>query len=91
MGRLNYSRLDKKLVDAIVGIEYDGCCWIGRVVLQRSQNSTVTAATRILFQLEMVGFSRIGSSPLETLKTNVPRYEYLRDKISPPSRFTTYE
>ncbi|MFZ2387725.1 MAG: LPS-assembly protein LptD [Polaromonas sp.] len=91
VGRLNYSRLDKKLVDAIVGIEYDGCCWIGRVVLQRSQNSTVTAATRILFQLEMVGFSRIGSSPLETLKTNVPRYEYLRDKISPPSRFTTYE
>ena len=39
----------------------------------------------------MVGFSRIGSSPLETLKTNVPRYQYLRDKISPPSRFTTYD
>ncbi|CAM3373746.1 LPS-assembly protein LptD [Polaromonas hydrogenivorans] len=91
VGRLNYSTLEKKLVDAVVGIEYDGCCWIGRVVLQRSQNSTATASTRILFQLEMVGFSRIGSSPLETLKTNVPRYQYLRDKISPPSRFTTYD
>lgn len=91
VGRLNYSTLDKKLVDAVVGVEYDGCCWIGRVVLQRSQNSTAASNTRLLFQLEMVGFSRIGSSPLETLKTNVPRYEYLRDKISPPSRFTTYD
>lgn len=91
VGRLNYSTLEKKLVDAVVGIEYDGCCWIGRVVLQRSQNSTATANTRILFQLEMVGFSRIGSSPLETLKNNVPRYQNLRDKISPPSRFTTYD
>ena len=91
VGRLNYSFPDKKLVDAVVGIEYDGCCWIGRVVLQRSQNSTVSANTRILFQLELVGFSRLGSSPLETLKSNVPRYQYLRDKISPPSRFTTYD
>ena len=91
VGRLNYSTLDKKLVDAVVGLEYDGCCWIGRVVLQRSQNSTAASNTRLLFQLEMVGFSRIGSSPLETLKTSVPRYEYLRDKISPPSRFTTYD
>ncbi|CAN5563037.1 LPS-assembly protein LptD [soil metagenome] len=91
VGRLNYSTLEKKMVDAVVGIEYDGCCWIGRVVLQRSQNSTATSNTRLLFQLEMVGFSRIGSSPLETLKTNVPRYQYLRDNVSPPSRFTTYD
>ena len=91
VGRLNYSTLEKKLVDAVVGVEYDGCCWIGRVVLQRSQNSTATSSTRILFQLELVGFSRLGSSPLETLKSNVPRYQNLRDKISPPSRFTTYD
>ena len=91
VGRLNYSVLDKKLVDAVVGIEYDGCCWIGRVVLQRSQNSITTSNTRILFQLEMVGFSRVGASPLETLKTNVPRYQNLRDSISAPSRFTTYD
>ncbi|MEO6320163.1 MAG: LPS assembly protein LptD, partial [Polaromonas sp.] len=91
VGRLNYSTLEKKLVDAVVGIEYDGCCWIGRVVLQRSQNGISSSNTRILFQLEMVGFSRIGSSPLETLKSNVPRYQYLRENVSPPSRFTTYD
>ncbi len=91
VGRLNYSLLDKKLIDTVIGVEYDGCCWIGRVVLQRSQNSTSSANTQILFQLELVGFSRIGASPLETLKSNVPRYQYLREKISDPSRFTTYD
>jgi LPS-assembly protein len=91
VGRLNYSFQDKKLVDSVIGIEYDGCCWIGRVVLQRSQNSTAVANTRILFQLELVGFSRIGVNPLTVLKTNVPRYELLRDQVAPPSRFTNYD
>ena len=93
VGRLNYSTLEKKLVDAVIGVEYDGCCWIGRVVLQRTQSSgtSVGAATRILFQLELVGFSRVGASPLETLKSNVPRYQNLRDNIISPSRFTTYD
>ncbi len=91
VGRLNYSRYDKKLVDAVLGIEYDGCCWIGRAVLQRTQNGVTSSNTRILFQLELVGLSRLGSNPLEILKTNVPRYQYLREKISVPSRFTTYD
>ncbi len=91
VGRLNYSFQDKKLVDAIVGLEYDGCCWIGRVVLQRSQNTTVAAVTRILFQLELVGFSRLGVNPLQLLKTNIPRYQFLRDQVAPPSRFTNYD
>ena len=36
-GRLNYSMKDRKLVDTVVGFEYDSCCWIGRVVLERLQ------------------------------------------------------
>ena len=91
VGRLNYSFQDKKLVDAVVGLEYDGCCWIGRVVLQRSQSSVASANTRILFQLELVGFSRLGVNPLDILKANVPRYQFLRDQITAPSRFTTYD
>ncbi len=91
VGRLNYSVQDKKLVDAIVGVEYDGCCWIGRVVLQRSQSSTAASNTRIMFQLELVGFSRLGVNPLDTLKQNIPRYQYLRDQATSPSRFTNYD
>jgi LPS-assembly protein len=91
VGRLNYSVPDKKFADAVIGVEYDGCCWIGRVVLQRSQSSTASSNTRILFQLELVGFSRLGSNPLETLKSNIPRYQYLRDQVTAPSRFTNYD
>ena len=91
VGRLNYSVPDKKLIDAIAGVEYDGCCWIGRVVLQRSQSSTASSNTRILFQLELIGFSRLGVNPLDTLKQNIPRYQFLRDQVTAPSRFTNYD
>ncbi|OYY96011.1 MAG: LPS biosynthesis protein [Polaromonas sp. 28-63-22] len=91
VGRLNYSTLERRMTDSVVGVEYEGCCWIGRVVLQRSNTGITNSGTRILFQLELIGFSRIGASPLETLRTNVPRYQFLREKITPPSRFTTYD
>ena len=92
MGRINYSVPDRKVVDLVAGFEYDGGCWIGRIVLERLQRSAATAAQRILFQLEFNGFSRLGSSPLQTLKDNVPRYQYLREEtLSPPSRFQNYD
>jgi len=91
VGRLNYSLSDKKLVETVVGLEYDGCCWIGRAVLQRTQTGVAVATTRILFQLELIGFSRLGVSPLEILKQNIPRYQLLRDQVSAPSRFTNYD
>ncbi len=56
VGRLNYSLQDRRLVDAVVGLEYDAGCWIGRVVVERLQSSTTTSNKRILFQLEFVGF-----------------------------------
>ncbi|KQO26715.1 LPS biosynthesis protein [Acidovorax sp. Leaf76] len=93
VGRLNYSLQDRKLVDTVVGLEYDSCCWIGRVVLERLQSGVTTSNTRLLFQVEFVGFSRLslGSSPLETFKQHVPRYQYLREQVSTPSRFTNYD
>ncbi|GAB3361396.1 MULTISPECIES: LPS-assembly protein LptD [Giesbergeria] len=93
VGRLNYSLQDRKLVDTVVGLEYDGCCWIGRVVLERLQSTVTSTNTRLLFQLEFVGFSRLtlGSNPLASLKQNIPRYQYLREQVSTPSRFSNYD
>jgi LPS-assembly protein len=51
----------------------------------------VTANTRIMFQLEFVGFSAIGSSPMQTLRQNIQRYEPLRQPGEAPSRFTNYD
>lgn len=91
VGRLNYSLKDSKLVDSIVGFEYDGGCWLGRIVLERLQTGVVSTNERILFQLEFVGFSRVGIDPLSTLQRNIPRYQLLREQTSSPSRFSNYD
>jgi len=91
VGRLNYSMIDNKLTDGIVGLEYDGCCWIGRVVLERLTTGQVTANTRLMFQLELVGFASVGTSPINTLRTNIQRYQRLREPYQGPSRFTNYD
>ena len=90
VGRMNYSMRDRKLVDTVIGFEYDADCWIGRIVLERLQSSTTTSNKRILFQLEFVGFARLGSSPLQTLQQNIPRYQFLREQTTVPSRFSNY-
>jgi LPS-assembly protein len=91
VGRINYSMPDRKIVDLVAGFEYDAGCWIGRLVLERLQVGTSSANQRILFQLEFSGFSRLGSNPLQSLKANIPRYQYLREEINPPSRFQRYD
>ncbi len=91
VGRMNFSLRDGKLVDTVLGFEYDGGCWLGRVVLDRLQTGTSTANNRILFQLEFVGFSRLGSNPLETLTQNIPRYHYLRETSTSAGRFSNYD
>ncbi|HET7834854.1 MAG TPA: LPS assembly protein LptD [Variovorax sp.] len=91
VGRLNYSLESSKLTDGVLGFEYDGCCWIGRVVLERVTTGQVTASTRIMFQLELVGFAALGSSPRRTLTQNIQRYTPLRTPSIGPSRFTNYD
>ncbi len=91
VGRLNYSLDEGKLVNAVLGFEYDAGCWLGRAVLERLQTSTSTASQRVMFQLEFVGFARLGASPMKTLKDNVPNYQYLREQVGSPSRFSNYE
>lgn len=91
VGRLNYSVNERKLVTALLGFEYDAGCWLGRIVLERLQTSSVTATQRIMFQLEFVGFTRLGVNPLKTLKDNIPSYQILREPGGLPSRFSNYD
>jgi LPS-assembly protein len=92
VGRLNYSLRDRKLVDTLLGFEYDAGCWLARVAIERLQTTTTSANKRILFQMEFVGFARVGNNPLSALKNNVPRYQLLREKIDvSPSRFGNYD
>jgi LPS-assembly protein len=82
VGRMNYSLDQSAMVDTILGVEYDAGCWLGRVVFSRTQTSPTNAIQRVMFQLELVGFSRLGIDPLETLKQNISRYQNLRGASS---------
>ena len=91
MGRLNYSKLHRRVTDSLAGFEYDAGCWIGRVVAERLSTGRSEATTRLLLQLELVGLSRLGSNPLKVLKDNIPGYRLLRDDSPPIAPIPTYE
>ncbi|MEO6033386.1 MAG: LPS-assembly protein LptD [Burkholderiaceae bacterium] len=91
VGRINYSMLERRIADSVVGVEYDAGCWIGRVVAERLSTGRSEATTRLLLQLELVGLSRLGSNPLQVLKDNVPGYRLLRDDRAPAQPLNTYD
>ncbi|MES2950969.1 MAG: LPS-assembly protein LptD [Pseudomonadota bacterium] len=93
VGRLNYSLDERRLVDTVLGVEYDAGCWLARVVLERTQTSNSTAKTQLMFQLEFVGFTRLGlgGNPIQTLTQNISRYQNLRNSGGTTSRFSNYD
>lgn len=93
VGRLNYSLNERRLVDTMLGVEYDAGCWLARVVLDRVQTSSSTSTGRLMFQLEFVGFTRLGlgGNPIQTLTQNISRYQNLRDSGGTHSRFSNYD
>ncbi len=87
LGRINYSlrssnadatgtvRGDRRgLAELVAGLEYDAGCWQGRAVIHRMETATANANYSFFFQLELGGFSSIGTSPLAVLQRNIPGY-----------------
>jgi len=91
LGRLNYSLSDGRLVNTVLGLEYDAGCWIGRTVVERIQTGADSSNQRLMFQLEFVGFTRVGLSPEKTLRSNIPYYRNLRDADATGNTNRTYE
>jgi len=74
MGAWNYSFPDRKTLEAVAGVEYNGGCWVLRVVGQQLTTTTETRTNSIFVQLELNGLARVGTSPLELLRRTVPGY-----------------
>lgn len=74
LARWNYSLFDKRTLEALGGIEYNGGCWVVRVVGHRFATAIQQASTSIFVQLELNGVSRIGSNPMDTLQRNIAGY-----------------
>jgi LPS-assembly protein len=82
VGRFNYSTKDRRMIESVAGLEYDGGCWVGRVVFQRLATQTQQSNTALLFQLELNGFAKVGSNPLDILKRNVPGYGVINQQAT---------
>ena len=79
VGRVNYSLLEKKVSESLVGLEWKDDCWIFRVVAQRTPTATNVATSSLFFQLELNGLSSLGSNPSNALRNNVPGYTSLSE------------
>ena len=91
VARMNMDTLKNQMVESVIGFEYDGGCWLGRVVKERFQIAENLARQKLLFQLEFVGFSRVGTNALGSIRNNVPRYQHLRLPATTPNRFGNYD
>ena len=85
VGRYNYSFREKRVVETLAGLEYGEDCWAARFVLQRLATQTQESTTALFLQLELNGFSRIGSNPLETLKRSIPGYGIINQPSADPA------
>ncbi|MBA2690557.1 MAG: LPS-assembly protein LptD [Burkholderiales bacterium] len=74
LARVNYSLQDKRVLEGLVGLEYNRDCWALRLVAHRFPIAEQRTTTSFFIQLELKGLSAIGLNPLETLKQNIPGY-----------------
>jgi LPS-assembly protein len=87
VGRYDYSLRDRKAVEALGGLEYNGGCWMLRAVVQRLASGTAQATNAIFLQLELNGVSKIGSNPLDVLRQNISGYTKLNQTVEKPYEF----
>ncbi len=74
IARWNYSIADSRLLEGLAGLEYDGGCWVFRVVTHSFATTSSTTVNSVFMQLELNGLSKIGSNPLELLRRNIAGY-----------------
>ena len=81
LARWNHDLIQDRLLEGLVGFEYNADCWALRVVAHRFAVTTETSSTSFFVQLELNGVSRIGSNPLDTVRRNIGGY--VKDPRSP--------
>lgn len=74
LARWNYSIVQSKTLEGLIGFEYNADCWVLRAVLHRLTTTTQQASTSVYVQLELTGLARLGTSPLDLLRRSVPGF-----------------
>jgi LPS-assembly protein len=79
VGRVNYSLRDGRIAEGLAGIEYNGGCWVVRLVGHNVAVGTGDASRSIFLQLELNGVARVGSNPLDVLRQNIAGYTKINE------------
>ena len=96
VARLNYDMGGHRLVDGLLGLQYDADCWTLGVGFQRYANGlnssgSQTSSTKFLAQLTLKGLSNVDNGLISAFRASVPGYTPLPAGSPPQSRFTNYE
>jgi len=96
VGRFNYDLRARRIVDALVGFQYDADCWVLGIGAQRYSNGLdgagqYTSGTRVLAQLTLKGLSNVDNGLVAAFRAGVAGYQPPPPPLAPLARFTNYE
>lgn len=96
VGRLNYDLASSRVVDGLVGFQYDADCWAFGVGVQRYANGLNSSgqqnsSTRVLAQLVLKGLTSIDNGLVTAFRAGVQGYTPLPPAPAPLSRFSNYD
>ncbi|AXF13330.1 MULTISPECIES: LPS-assembly protein LptD [Paraburkholderia] len=96
VGRFNYDLGGHRIVDGLVGLQYDADCWTLGAGIQRYANGLNTSgqhqsSTRFLAQLTFKGLSSVDNGLISAFRSSVAGYTPLPPPPPPESRFINYE
>ncbi|MGU7775387.1 LPS-assembly protein LptD [Burkholderia sp. MR1-5-21] len=96
IGRFNYDIAGDRVVDGLLGLQYDADCWALGVGIQRYANGVNSSgqqnsSTRFMAQLTLKGLSSIDNGLVSAFRAGVAGYTPLPPAPPPLSRFSNYE
>jgi len=96
VARFNYDLKGHRLVDGLVGFQYDADCWVLGIGAQRYANGLNasgqrTSDTRMLAQLTLKGLSSVDNGLVAAFRAGVSGYQPPPPSAPPLARFTNYE
>jgi LPS-assembly protein len=96
VARMNYELSGHRLIDGLVGFQYDADCWVLGIGAQRYMNGVsptgqYTRDTRVLAQLTLKGLSNVDNGLVAAFQAGVAGYQAPPPAPPPLARFTNYE
>lgn len=78
LGRWNYSLEHQESLEALLGLEYESCCWAIRTVFRRYlRNTSGEFSNGVYVQFELKGLGRLGKKTSTLLTEQIPGFSPL--------------